>query len=55
MERRRFRALLVSVAAMVVAVLLPSAASANTYTVHSCNNGVNHAWDAYWNSIRLVA
>src|SRR5437868_11185377 len=48
--RRSLRALLVSAAALAGAILLPAAASANTYTVSSCNNGVNHAWAPYWNS-----
>jgi hypothetical protein len=30
--------------------LLTAEAHAATYTVHSCNNGVNHAWGSYWNS-----
>src|SRR5436190_607948 len=48
--RRGLRALLVSAAALAGAIPLPAAASANTYTVSSCNNGVNHAWAPYWNS-----
>src|SRR4051794_17546564 len=56
MRRTRFglagglRALVVCLSALIGAAVLPGAASANTYTVSSCNNGVNHAWAPYWNS-----
>src|SRR5437764_15440933 len=56
MKRKRFgrriglRAFLIGAAALIGAIVLPAAASANTYTVSSCNNGVNHAWAPYWNS-----
>jgi hypothetical protein len=56
MKRKRFGrrgglgALLACAAAMFVAGGLPATAGANTYTVSSCNNGVNHAWVPYWNS-----
>jgi hypothetical protein len=56
MKRKRFglgsglRAFLISAAALIGVTVLPPAASANTYTVSSCNNGVNHAWGSYWNS-----
>src|ERR1041385_8116754 len=56
MKRKRFglrsglRAFLISAAALIGVTVLPNAASANTYTVSSCNNGVNHAWGSYWNS-----
>jgi hypothetical protein len=45
---RGLRALLVCLAALIGATVLPGAVSANTYTVSSCNNGVNHAWAPYW-------
>ncbi|HEY1515749.1 MAG TPA: hypothetical protein VGF91_04965, partial [Solirubrobacteraceae bacterium] len=45
--RRGLGALLVCLAASVGAATLPTAASANSYTVSSCNNGVNHAWAPY--------
>ena len=48
-------AFIVSVAVLVGASVLPAAASANTYTVSACNNGVNHSWAPYWNSGWLAA
>ena len=47
---RGLRALLVCGAVLAGAIALPAAANANTCTVSSCNNGVNHAWTSYWNS-----
>ena len=44
------RAFLVAAVAVLGAMTLTTAADANTYTVSSCNNGVNHAWSPYWNS-----
>ena len=44
------RALFACLAVAMMTALVPGAARANTYTVSSCNNGVNHAWGGYWNS-----
>ena len=54
MKQRRFgstwRVLLGCLVVALGAALFPWTAGANTYTVSSCNNGVNHAWAAYTNN-----
>src|SRR5919204_7072441 len=51
--RRRARALSVCLVALVgAAALIPTAASANTYPVRTCNDagGPNHSWAQYYSS-----
>jgi hypothetical protein len=50
--RRGARAIGLCLAAVIAAMLLPSAAKANTYPVRTCNDsgGPNHAWAQYHSS-----